>query len=163
MHIYGRVVLHSILCPWCGEDAFLVGWRTTCCDRQVTKEDCEAVKFELDMIGARRRKPPKAEQRRILAEQDGCCFYCEQSLDALLVIRRGRLSKNEIHWDHVIPFVFSGANDGFVASCALCNQRKHDKLFDTLEDARNYLRAKDYEDKQREKEKRHVRHLRAAI
>jgi hypothetical protein len=53
-----------------------------------------------------------------------------------------RSNPRQIHWDHVVPFVFSGGNDGFVAACPWCNLHKSDKIFDTLEEARTYLALK---------------------
>jgi len=115
------------------------------------------------MIGKRRKRPPKWIRDQVLAEQGNACFYCDTSFDEPVVIRRGKVCSNPIHWDHIIPFVFSGQNDDFVASCALCNLRKHDKIFEHLRDAKIYLKSKHHEDLRKEKTERRLRAMRANV
>ncbi len=150
LHIYGKTHIESITCPACGIDCFLISGVTSCCEAQPPFEDYDAIKFETDKIGAKRKRPSKRDQERILSDQGNSCFYCDISFERSIVIRRGKVVANEIHWDHIIPFVFNGNNDGFVAACALCNLRKSDRIFNTLQDAKTYLSLRHYEDTQKE-------------
>lgn len=138
-----------MICPSCGYSAFVIDGKMTCCRLAVTVNGADAIRFELDMVGAHRKLPPKAERDRILIEQGHACFYCGLSFENTVVIRRGKVESNFIHWDHIIPFVFNGNNEGFVAACSLCNHRKSDIIFNTLNDAKTYLKLKHNEDKAR--------------
>lgn len=59
-----------------------------------------------------------ADIRRIVAEQDGKCFWCEAVLG------------DRYHADHYIPVARGGTSDpdNIVASCPTCNFRRRDNL-----------------------------------
>jgi len=47
-------------------------------------------------------------------------------------------------WDHAEPFMFSQNNEAnnFVASCSYCNGWKSSKIFQSLEEVKDYVRAR---------------------
>ena len=52
--------------------------------------------------------------------------------------------KLKVHWDHKIPYSYAQDNRdiNFVASCSVCNLMKHDRMFETLDEAREYLQTR---------------------
>lgn len=91
----------------------------------------------------KRKKPSDFAQERILETQDGRCFYCGLKLNEWY--HDGKFARcRELHWDHVFPYSIGLNNnvDNFVAACSQCNLIKSDKVFDTLDDAANYVRNK---------------------
>jgi 5-methylcytosine-specific restriction endonuclease McrA len=88
----------------------------------------------------KRRTPPLKKRREVIERQGNKCFYCGEPFGEYY-IRNGVAKKLTIHFDHFVPFAFSGNNDNenFVASCNICNSIKSDKVFETEEDARCYV------------------------
>lgn len=76
----------------------------------------------------RRHKPSRGLQAALLHQQKNRCAYCGWEFGT---IRQGRVV--DLQWDHVIPFVFNGKNEMFVASCGACNRRKSSKLYCEIE------------------------------
>lgn len=70
-----------------------------------------------------------SESRRlaILERDGGICFYCEYEADQV---------------DHIIPYAHGGTDDdnNLVACCQICNLIASDKVFDTLEQKRDFIR-----------------------
>jgi 5-methylcytosine-specific restriction endonuclease McrA len=90
--------------------------------------------FEISIgHSARRRKPPKRIQDQIIAEQGLRCKYCYRSV--------GPDSPLRPHWDHFIPYAYCGGNpdDNWILSCHVCNAVKGSKVFDSVEDVREYI------------------------
>ena len=90
----------------------------------------------------------------------GCCFFffkqktayeiyqCDWSSDVcssdLWNDKRKKYIKLKIHYDHFVPWVYSGDNSGpnISASCHICNSLKSDNHFYDLISAKEYLNAK---------------------
>lgn len=90
-----------------------------------------------------RRRPSVAVQARVLTDQNARCLYCGCRFGS--AIRRGyRSVVLRLEWDHMVPFDHLRANpeDNWAASCHVCNGIKADYLFDTIEQARNYIVAR---------------------
>jgi hypothetical protein len=102
-----------------------------------------------------RFKPPAALQALLLTEFENRCAYCRLPF-GLLVWRRGvgtvkdggtyyatRYGALTLHveWDHFVPFAYSASNrsDWFVPACQLCNHIKNDRIFRTIEGAREAI------------------------
>lgn len=98
-----------------------------------------------------------AAQADLLARWDNRCAYCRLPFGLLIwrsSTRLGRLSARgyfnatkhagtalTLHWDHFTPFTYSEscADDQFLPACNLCNALKADKVFRSVEGAREYL------------------------
>jgi len=102
-----------------------------------------------------RFKPPAALQASLLTEFENRCAYCRLPF-GLLVWRRGVGNVKDggiyyatrygaltlqVEWDHFVPFAYSASNrsDWFVPACQLCNRIKNDRIFRTLEGAREAI------------------------
>ena len=72
-----------------------------------------------------RRKPNSILKARILIEQEGRCCYCNVSLFNQIV-----------HWDHIIPFSYTGTNSkgNWSATCSDCNRKKNNTIFRNEDD-----------------------------
>lgn len=91
----------------------------------------------------KRYSPSRGKQDEILRSQDYCCFYCYRAFDSYTKLA-GEEKLVRVHWDHQIPLTYSqsNANVEFVASCQFCNLWKGATVFETVEQARDYLRKK---------------------
>jgi HNH endonuclease len=90
--------------------------------------------------GTGRRKPEKAVQDRILGRQDGRCLYCGHRFGDT-VWRHGQPVTLRLNWDHLIPYAYLAANpdDNWAAACHVCNGIKSSLIFQSVEDARDYI------------------------
>jgi hypothetical protein len=85
-------------------------------------------------------RPNTKERARILTEQNARCIYC--GLPLLYAIRKkGKIIITHLEWDHFIPYAYN-YNSQFVCACNVCNRIKHDKIFDSIEDARKFILAR---------------------
>lgn len=92
---------------------------------------------------AKRRGPDKQTQRQLLSLQGNCCFYCGLKFDEWY--HDGEFARvRKVHWDHVSPYsyTFNNKPENFVGSCARCNGIKSNKVFDDLEEAAAFIRAR---------------------
>ena len=139
--IYGNVTLQRGFCESCQTYAIVRNGRLQCCG---TSYDKAPKKFErMSSPDAIRKSPPKKEKDQILRDQDNCCFYCGVRFGSIR-IRNGKPFIVKINWDHKLPFAYSQNNctSNFVAACHICNEIKSSLIFQTVEEAQLYLKAK---------------------
>lgn len=137
--LFGNVSIPKAYCPFCKHEAFIIMGRYACCD--ASAEGFVPSRFIRESIPeARRKLPPMAERRRILALQGVRCFYCNVPFGSE-VLRHGVPITISIHWDHQLPFAYAQNNKttNFVAACHVCNALKSSKLFQTVEEAVEFL------------------------
>ena len=138
-HIYGETVIESLYCQECNQRAFVIRGKLTCCNRIVSKTEAGGIKIEVDTEGKRRKKPSRWIQGEILAEQKNCCYYCGEEFGSWFN-RGGQIYRVSVNWDHVIPYCYNHNNYEFVASCRKCNNAKAGRVFNSLQEARQYVR-----------------------
>lgn len=147
--IYGNVGILRGVCWKCGGTALIREGLLLCCDVPANGSP-EAVSELVPHIAKRmvepqykRRRPSPREQKIILADQENACFYCATKFDTY-VFKDTKLVRLRVNWDHFIPYVYSADNryDNFVAACQICNGLKGSKMFDTEEDAKEYIRER---------------------
>ena len=139
--LYGNIGIERGFCRACKSYAFIRNGCLVCCGAPV---NAEPKKFYRECEAPQHRKtPPPAEKRRILEEQENCCFYCGLSFDDHNY-RHGLPVKLKLNWDHQLPYSYSQNNKiaNFVAACHICNKYKSDKVFQTMEEAQVYLQSK---------------------
>lgn len=141
LSLYGNVAIKRGFCPSCESMAFVIDEKLQCCDAPFT-EAAEKIRREFEPV-YRRKTPPTKDRRRILAEQDYRCIYCEQAFGATR-FRSGKPVLLKLNWDHSIPYTYNADNRAinFVAACHVCNGLKGDLIFRDLEDARLHLSNK---------------------
>lgn len=96
------------------------------------------------MRGTQKRKRPSSRRKSELLEiQKGRCFYCGSKLQEF-VVQNGKTVFLDVHWDHLLAFSYSFNNHdcNFVATCGTCNLLKSSKVFDTVQEALNYVLKK---------------------
>lgn len=83
------------------------------------------------------------EKYAILISQRGCCMYCGKPLDGV-VFRKGKSVDLELQWDHAIPRALRVIEheSNIVASCQICNLIKSDLVFETVEEAREWINGR---------------------
>jgi 5-methylcytosine-specific restriction endonuclease McrA len=144
--IYGNTTLYRGQCGCCGEVSFVKDGRSVCCDEPAVKRD-RAKRVRESQPRFKRRRPTKADQARILTEQQNRCFYCGNDF-GVVAERTGngkpRLEPLAVRWDHWEPFSHSANNnpDNFVAACQVCNAYKSNLIFDDQDAARLVLLRK---------------------
>ena len=139
--LYGNVGIQRGYCEKCECTALILGGEFQCCGSSC-KEDPHRVK-RVSQPEYRRRKPPQAEQLRILNEQDHRCFWCERRFGQF-AHRYAKVVKIQCEWDHVSPYIWSADSNtnNFVASCQWCNGWKAARIFSTIEEVKIYVATK---------------------
>lgn len=136
--IYGNTVIKRAYCNRCKTTAFVLDGKLACCDKGLDEEATS----QKQMVPAafRRRKPPKKFQDEQLQRQNGRCFYCDEAFGNLYE-RAGAIKQVSIAWDHFVPFAYCGTNPelNFVAACSVCNGIKSSKVFNTVQEAKDYV------------------------
>jgi len=91
----------------------------------------------------KRRRPDTTSRNIILLLQRSKCFYCGIKFGEFYMYGE-RLICVTPHWDHVLPFSYcdSSKKGNFVASCQLCNSIKSSKVFSTVKEAIEFVRAR---------------------
>lgn len=150
--IYGNVALLRGPCPCCGSESILQDGVSLCCgvslkywddyDETALANAQVAVK-RMTSPRFKRNRPPKHVQLSILKAQENRCVYCDQEFGNY-VWKSGRLCRLRVDWDHFVPYTYSANNraENFVAACHVCNGLKSDKHFDSIEQAKEYIRAR---------------------
>jgi hypothetical protein len=139
--VYGNTKLGRARCEDCKRYALIVGGELQCCG-QPFEVRTRAYRIMVESE-ARRRRPSAMVQRSILEAQRGLCFYCDRPFGSTETIGL-RVYRFNPCWDHLVPYSYSRDNHGtnFVAACATCNAFKSNKIFDTVDDARSYVRRR---------------------
>lgn len=140
---YGKVALERMYCKSCECMTIVIDGRKQCCDGRTYARREPIAEVMISMPGGKkgRHKPPKHIQDKILEAQDNQCFYCHRPFGSYY-IRNGKAKMLQIHWDHQVPYAYTGSNadSNFVAACNVCNGIKSDLHFENLDDLREYIR-----------------------
>jgi len=136
--VYGSVALPKSWCESCHAFSFVKEGRGQCCGAIVTGKS-ERWKRE-SLASGIRKVPGKLYQQAQLDRQANRCFYCLRQFGDLMRWRK-KLRTLIVHWDHLVPFVYLQTNplENFVAACQICNGIKHSKVFQTVQEARQYV------------------------
>ena len=140
--LYGNVAIERGYCKKCKSTAFIKEGKFVCCDNPATIAIPDKYhRVSEPPLG--RKRPPKAEQERILTEQEYSCFYCGVAFGSHHR-RSGKPITIKIEWDHRLPYILTRNNEtgNFVAACHVCNGLKSDKVFQDVEEAQIYLAHK---------------------
>lgn len=91
-----------------------------------------------------RPRIPALVKQRILVNQGGLCLYCLNPFGSFY--RNGKTDEVQIlqlTWDHMVPYEYTRAHKetNLAAACHLCNRFKTNKMFETVDEARVYLKA----------------------
>lgn len=148
---YGNVYIKRMYCQHCKQMAFVIDGKMACCGRPA---NFEGHRVKIMASPRRKRKPLTPKQKEtILKRQNNRCFYCGKEFgDVIYNSKRGKVYYLRPCFDHIDPYVhnYNNYKDNFVAVCQICNGIKSDKVFDSVEEVRNYVKerrkAKGYED-----------------
>jgi 5-methylcytosine-specific restriction endonuclease McrA len=131
MVYFGNAFLLRSRCSRCKSSSIIIDGKYSCCGKKYkSKINGYIMKREI-IAELKRRKPSAKKILKILINQEGKCFYCKEVLEKPIC-------------DHFVPYSFSQNNniENFVISCERCNQIKHNKIFYSVEDAKNYINNK---------------------
>ncbi len=139
--LYGNAKIVRVYCAQCDGFALVIGGKKACCGAPPEEDQPESA-HRMSEPEDQRRRPPLADQRQILEDQEGRCFYCEREPGSWIWFR-GKMRRVQTHWDHLMPYSFAqnNATQNFVAACAWCNLWKHSHVFQTVEEAQVAMRA----------------------
>jgi len=105
------------------------------------KREVDPKRYKRETEPEFKRSLPSAEDRkRILEMQEGRCFYCSKEFGERYWYK-GRYVRLKLHWDHMVPFVYSQNNHGynFAAACHVCNGIKGALMFHDVEQAQVHI------------------------
>ena len=142
---YGSQKMLKSYCPDCLSYAFVIDGVHTCCDAKFIKpkkalickreSDCEII-----------RKRPSASHN---AAAPNNCGYCDREYGTLVEVwsksRKKYVAKTLYSvGDQMVCFAYSLDNrdSNFMNCCQVCNGWKSGKMFDSIEDIRQYLLEK---------------------
>lgn len=141
--VFGNVKMLRAVCPQCETYSLILDDELLCCGMSV--KDLKAWRYQR-MIESEftRRLPAPSVRKRLLAEQRNCCYYCGNEFGTIVKQKDGKLRPLRVQWDHMVPWIWSANNsvDNYVAACNFCNGYKGAIMFDTAEQAREYLALK---------------------
>jgi hypothetical protein len=141
---YGNVKMDRLYCERCKAYTFIIDGESACCDEPA--ENLQSKPFKVIIPPRPKRMvPTQYEKEAILESQEGKCFYCELEFGQVVWDNRKKKARVlKINWDHFTPFAYSLNNNAnnFVASCNICNSLKSSKVFETIDEARLYLRKR---------------------
>ena len=137
--LYGSIALAREFCNDCFTFSLIIKGVRQCCDKRVEQNE-DNPDYRMSDVPNIRKGPSAAYKRKMLSEQDNKCFYCQREFGSIILKKR-RLIRLQIHWDHWIPHDYSRNNrdKNFVAACHVCNAIKAARIFDTLEQARLFI------------------------
>lgn len=91
----------------------------------------------------RRRTPTNAQREIITANQKNRCLYCDLRIGT--VVWRGIYNvRLQVNWDHFVPYSYgrTNASSNWVLACHICNGIKGCRMFETVVEAQEYIRAR---------------------
>lgn len=139
--LYGNLGIKRGYCGACDGFSFVLGGLLQCCEGAF-EEPAQGFKQECPPRG-KRAVPPKDDQEAQLCAQDDRCFYCFSPFGSWVSKPAARMVRLRPCWDHLVPYAYSQNNHpyNFVAACQLCNGVKSSKMFDTIQEAVEYVAA----------------------
>ena len=145
---YGSVIMQRGKCLECGDNCLVaMDGRSVCCRAEVELVTEGIIKKEIRTNN--RRQPSNLGKRNLLIIQEGRCYWCGRKFGDFVVSKSGKAYELKPHWDHYIPFSFTGSSedDQFVASCKMCNSHKSAKIIFSQQeedDMKGYLKRRFY-------------------
>ena len=141
--LYGAVSLVKGFCPFCQTEAFILDDEFQCCGAQIKIEALEAPSRSSPTVGRKFHKISQPEKKAILQKQGYLCFYCGHHFGETIRKRKGESVVLKVTFDHITPFIVALESDtNIVASCQLCNAIKHDTVFESIKEARLYIKER---------------------
>lgn len=131
---FGRIGIERGLCAICNVWSFIQDNQFIFCGHEVTSTIITVKQEFPSDIELNRKYPNFEEKEKILKEQRFRCAYCDREFG----------TKVKLVWDHFLPFSIYNDNslENFVASCKSCNSIKHNKVFNTINEVREYVKKK---------------------
>lgn len=141
--IYGSLKLMRGYCSNCKDYALIIDNVLQCCDTEIDNNELEKRTKRMTQTEGVRRRPSKKAVNKMLEIQDNKCFYCDIPFGTSY--KHPRLDKymeTKVCYDHLVPFAYSQDNQdiNFVCACGTCNGIKSDLIFQTVEEARDYVK-----------------------
>ena len=154
LSVYGSVKLNQGICRKCKSRFFILDKK----QNRYYCEDClaEMNEDELKLVEKSKgtkvvfhicrkvsRYIPKKTRLMVYERDDYKCVYCGKDLYDDFICKTSGITV-----DHFFPFIKGGMQeiDNLNTCCAKCNSVKRDKLFETIEDFKQYLKERN-EDK----------------
>lgn len=139
--ILGRSILFREKCPECGE------WNISGTS-SFECEECGTEYKEIFIKSTRVEVPPHYKRKVFTKElrnkkffdQNGKCFWCGRKFYSW-VRKNSRIIQIKMHVDHLKPFSYfpDDTDDNLVAACSICNIFKSNKMFEDVEECKQYL------------------------
>lgn len=97
----------------------------------------------IKLLNGTRKRPSKKRQRELVIKQGGKCFYCGLEFGSYFEWQYQLVCVRKT-FDHLLAFCYSGnsSDDNFVASCFECNGLKSGKVFDSIKEAKDYVKKR---------------------
>jgi len=141
--IYGNVKIPRVRCPHCKHQSLVIEGQTACCGIPISTEELPEI-YRLIIQPEYKRRPLSArEKAEAIKAQNNKCLYCGREFGTFL-LRYGELVRLYATWDHFVPFSYNQNNhsDNAVFACQYCNMFKSNRMFETVEEAQEWLKQR---------------------
>ncbi len=133
---YGSLATIHIKCPKCNLWQFKTDFCE--CNEELKKYKLDNIKpseIRIEMPNWRERIPKELKEK-VFQRDEYICQYC-----GIWCYESYLQNSKAVVIDHAIPFSIGGSNDidNLVTSCRRCNAIKNDKIFNTFEEAREFI------------------------
>lgn len=142
--VYGTIEMERGFCHSCNTWSIIIDKEFQCCGETVKKRKINDRIIFMSPSVIAHRTPNKSIKYNQLEKQDYKCIYCGETLTYALA-----------QCDHFVPFSVSRNNkrENIVVTCKACNYIKTNKIFESIEEAREYV-LKKREEKERKTKKK---------
>ena len=132
--------MERVYCEECQGFSFVREGKSVCCGSGISTLFVKSVR--MTSPGSKRKKAKKKDKKDILYVQNNRCLYCEMEFGSSYFYK-GKRQNRRVNWDHLVPFSYSQNNYSYnyVAACNLCNSIKSNLVFQTVDEARVYIKT----------------------
>lgn len=138
--MYGSLKLYRAYCRSCQDYAIIRSGKLLCCDTEVGGK--ASYGKVMSKACGERKKPGKDLQISILSKQQNKCLYCSYPFGTQYWDEKyKKIRELTPCWDHRIPFSYLQDNpdSNWVAACYMCNGIKSNMMFQTTQEAIDYV------------------------
>lgn len=143
--MYGSTRMERGYCAKCKQYAIVIKNVLQCCDAEFVADGLAKKAKRMIEAYQKRQRPSRTAIQKMLQAQDNKCFYCEIPFGTAYMHPQQKIIRVlKVCCDHVIPYKLTQDNRdiNFVCACGTCNGIKLDLVFQTIQEAKDFINYK---------------------
>lgn len=139
---FSSIKMVRVWCSICEGKTLVIDGKKQCCNVPIIKDTKRGI-LKRELTGVFRKSPNAQQKKFMLEAQNNKCFYCEICFgEPFLHPRTKKLCFTSVCYDHFVPYSYSQDNRqiNFVGACQICNSIKTNLVFNTREEAIDYVK-----------------------